>query len=92
MPYLLPLFSLSLLSRLHAPRTLVSSEFVFFRYVAISFAVYDWTKRVFHHDEKGRVGHRLFFAALASLIAGSTTVPIDVVRRRLQLQGMETLF
>lgn len=49
-------------------------------------ASYDWAKRL-NNTGAPSFATQLCSAAAASLIAGSLTVPIDVVRRRLQLQG-----
>ena len=74
-------------------------------YAGLKFYVYQWLKQLYfaeqggdhwveqHHEDGGTrlpVPYMLTFGGIAGLVAQTATYPIDVVRRRMQVEGLKS--
>lgn len=58
-------------------------------YVGINFAAYEWFRGIITPPGKNTVGRRLLCGALSGAISQTLTYPLDVLRRKMQVIGME---
>ncbi|XP_068759471.1 mitochondrial coenzyme A transporter SLC25A42-like [Montipora capricornis] len=73
-------------------RGLVPTLFGIVPYAGISFFTYESLKKVYfdsvHDAKKLHPLHRLFFGACAGLLGQSATYPLEIIRRRMQTNGI----
>ena len=73
-------------------RGLVPTVIGIMPYAGISFFTYESLKKlyhdVFHDSKKLNPLHRLLFGACAGLFGQSATYPLDIIRRRMQTDGI----